>query len=105
MFILATTNYRSSGSGGFFDGDPDRIVLKGDKTSRDILIDYVKSGAEVKASPDRHLPAWRFAPLSGATVTFPTAPIACNHLADVRHLNLLPLFQDAEGFQTMRLSL
>jgi 2',3'-cyclic-nucleotide 2'-phosphodiesterase/3'-nucleotidase len=102
IFILATTNYRSSGSGGFFNGDPRQIVLKGERTSRDILIDYVNSGAAAEA---RTPPAWRFAALPGVTVTFPTTPLALRHLADVPHLNLLPLFTDAEGFQMMRLAL
>lgn len=104
-FILATTNYRSSGSGGFFNGDPSRIVVKGERTSRDILIDYVSSGAAAKVPTTPVTPAWHFAALPGATVTFPTTPLALRHLADVPHLNLSPLCIDAEGFQIMRLSL
>lgn len=105
MFILATTSYRSSGSGGFFNADEKRIVLAGHMTSRDILIDYVKSGAAAHFAAPCHTPNWHFVPQPGTTVTFQTSPRALSHLRDVPHLALSPLGQNCEGFQTLRLTL
>jgi len=105
MFILATTSYRSSGSGGFFNADERRIVLAGHSTSRDILIDYVKSGAAADFAAPHHRPGWHFAPQPGTAVTFQTSPRALGHLGDVPHLALTPLGQDSEGFLTLRLAL
>lgn len=102
MFILATNSYRSSGSGGFFAPDPQRIVLAGQKTTREVLIDYVASGAATSFAPE---PTWRFGPLADTTVTFSTTPLALSYLGDVAHLDLTPLSLGPDGFQTVRLAL
>lgn len=105
MFVLATNSYRSSGSGGFFSGAKDRIILGDQIANRDILINYVASGAVADPDAIPRMPSWTFAPLPGTSVTFQTTPLAMDHLADLPHLDLTPLALQSDGFQTMRLTL
>lgn len=105
MFILATNSYRSSGSGGFFSGAKDRIILGDQIANRDILIRYVASGAVADPDAIPRKPSWTFAPLPGTSVTFQTTPLAMDHLGDVPHLDLTPLALQSDGFQSMRLAL
>ena len=120
-FILATNSYRSSGSGGFLDADSARIVLADLKSNRDILIDYLASGANlVEGDPESgsdmpppmapgacpaNTPAWSFAACPGATALFDSAPESLRFLAEASHLNLTPLGPTPTGFQRYCLTL
>jgi 2',3'-cyclic-nucleotide 2'-phosphodiesterase/3'-nucleotidase len=40
-FVVATNSYRAAGSGGFAGAEPDRIILSGPDSNRDILLTHI----------------------------------------------------------------
>ena len=99
-FILATNSYRASGSGGFFQPDPARLVLASQRTVRDVLIEYLaRPGAEIRPAP----PVWRLCAAPGRSVLFDTAPAAIDHLDEVPDLHLQPMGLTEQGFLRLRL--
>lgn len=99
-FVLATNSYRLASCGLFSPlVDENEVVLDRDALSLDVLRRYVRVRRDV-AVP--HRPNWRFAPMPGTTVLFPTAPVAVTRPLPVpmEHAGM-----DADGFALMRLSL
>ena len=101
-FVLATNSYRAAGSGGFAGAHPDRIILTGRESNRNVLLAHI---ARLGSLPAVAPPNWRFAPMPGTTVLFDSAPAAQAQLADLAPmtadaLNLIPA-----GFRRFRLHL
>lgn len=101
-FILATNSYRAAGSGGFAGAEPDRIILSGPDSNRDILLSHI---ARHTPLPTAGPPNWRFAPIGGTTALLLTAPQATAHLPDITHMTPEPLDLTPDGFRRFRLHL
>lgn len=101
-FILATNNYRASGSGGFPGTAPDRNIDIGRDSIRDILLRHIATVGTVAAPPALE---WRFSTLPGTSVTYDTAPDAECYLSDVAQLRLEPMGPAPDGFARFRLRL
>ncbi|MCJ8140402.1 5'-nucleotidase C-terminal domain-containing protein [Falsirhodobacter halotolerans] len=96
-FVLATNSYRAGGAGGFAPRPPfwtDGAMM------RDVVADHIARHGVPPAEAD-----WRFLPMPGASVVFPTSPKADAHRHEVPGLALTSLGLDADGFLAMRLSL
>lgn len=99
-FLLATNSYRAGG--GSFPGTDRPPVATGSRPIRDLLADHIAARGIADTAP---APAWRFAPMQGATVTFDTGPNAATHIAEIAHLRPEPLGLTPQGFLRFRLSL
>ncbi|QUS34834.1 5'-nucleotidase C-terminal domain-containing protein [Falsirhodobacter algicola] len=95
--IVATSNYRANGTGGFAPRAP---FLRDVGRVQDVI------RAHAAQAPVTALrPFWRFLPMPGTSVRFETAPAALHHLAEVPHLALTPLGVGTDGFLRLRLDL
>ena len=101
-FVLATNSYRAAGSGGFAGATPDRIILSGPQSSRDVVLAYIARGAAL-AGPAP--PNWRFAAIGDTTAIFATSPAAIAHVGDLAAMGAEALDQTATGFRRFRLHL
>ena len=102
QFVLATNSYRAVGSGGFPGTGPDRIILSGHDSSRNVLLAHIaRLGTIAAADP----PNWRFGPLPGTTALFDSAPAASQHLSDLAPLHADALDLTPTGFRRFRLHL
>ena len=101
-YVLATNSYRASGSGGFPGARPDRLILSGHDSSRNVLLQHI---ARIGTLPPADPPNWSFLPLPGTTVLFDSAPAASQHLADLSPLMAEPLAMTQAGFRRFRLHL
>ncbi|WP_108500999.1 bifunctional 2',3'-cyclic-nucleotide 2'-phosphodiesterase/3'-nucleotidase [Paracoccus indicus] len=100
QFVLATNSYRLASCGLFSPlVNQNEVVLDRDALSLDVLRRYVRTRRRVDVPT---APNWRFAPMPGTTVTFPTAPVALTRPLPVP---LDHLGTDDAGFAVMRLSL
>ncbi|WP_128253334.1 bifunctional 2',3'-cyclic-nucleotide 2'-phosphodiesterase/3'-nucleotidase [Falsirhodobacter deserti] len=97
-FLVVTSDYRAGGVGGYAP----RLPFMTSKTLlRDVVAQHLRDMPPTRAEK----PFWRFMPMAGTSVTFPTSPRALSHLDEVPHLSLTPLAHDRDGFLTMRLDL
>jgi len=101
-FLVATNSFRAGGGGDFPGAEGDSVVLRGHKTSRDILLDYVQSGA---AEGLDHREIWSFVPAGKATVLFDTSPSARAHIDEIAHFAPELLGDLDSGFTRFRLTL
>lgn len=105
-FILATNNYRGSGSGGYAPVDSSRAVLAEQTANRDVLIAHLQRRFGTDPTPPPAQPAgWRFRPMPGTSVLFDTSPLAEAYLKDAAPLSLQPVSRTPDGFLRLRLSL
>lgn len=102
QFVLATNSYRAVGSGRFPGTGPDRLILSGHDSSRNVLLAHIARLGTIDAAGP---PNWRFAPLPGTTVLFDSAPAASQHLADLAPLRAEALDLTPTGFRRFRLHL
>jgi 2',3'-cyclic-nucleotide 2'-phosphodiesterase/3'-nucleotidase len=105
-FILATNNYRGSGSGGYAPVDSAGTVLAERVANRDVLIAHLQHsfGSDGTPPPPRTA-GWRFRPMPGTSVLFDTSPLARACLDDAAPLPLTPLGRTPDGFLRLRLDL
>ena len=101
-FVVATNSYRAAGSGGFAGAAPDRVILSGPDSNRDILLAHIARNTPL---PPAGPPNWHFAPISGTTVLLHTSPDATGHLPDLVTLAPEPLNLTPDGFRRFRLHL
>ena len=101
-FVLATNSYRAAGSGGFAGATPDRTILAGPASSRDVLLAYF---ARTDPVGDSSPPNWRFLPIGGTSAIFETAPQAESFLAELGAMAAEPLDLTPHGFRRFRLHL
>ncbi len=101
-FVLATNSYRAAGSGGFAGATPDRTILSGPETSRELLQAHI---ARHPMIPDAGPPNWRFAPMPGTTALIYSAPAAEAQLSDLAHHHPEALDLTPDGFRRFRLHL
>ncbi|TMM52892.1 5'-nucleotidase C-terminal domain-containing protein [Sulfitobacter sabulilitoris] len=101
-FLVATTQFRAAGGGGYHVFDDDALMIRGQTTLRDALVAYLRT-------PDcaavRGAPPWRFKPGLGVQAVLHTHPDAITHLADIADLAPTPLGKTEDGFLRLRLSL
>ena len=72
-FVLATNSYRAGGSGGFAGAVPERIILSGPESNRDILLAHIAALGHLPTATPAN---WHFDPLPGTTVLFESAAAA-----------------------------
>nr|WP_282569283.1 bifunctional 2',3'-cyclic-nucleotide 2'-phosphodiesterase/3'-nucleotidase [Aliiroseovarius sp. S1339] len=72
-FLLATSDYRACGGGGYPIAPADQIVATPPLAIRDVLKAYVQQTGLIKVGAD---PIWRFADVAGASVWFKSSPNA-----------------------------
>lgn len=97
--ILALTDYRVRGGGGFPAPAGGRLLPTGTNV-RLAVSRLVAAGAAVEP-----FPSFEFAPVPGAWAVFRTGPGAVRHLGSVGRLGLERIGRDAEGFAAYRLPL
>ena len=102
QFLIATNNYRASGSGPYpmlSDGD---IVPTPAPQIRDALTDHIRQGPPLEA---RHRTGWALSAIPGASVQLQTGPGLRRHPQDMAALGAEDLGCDADGFLQLRLPL
>jgi 2',3'-cyclic-nucleotide 2'-phosphodiesterase/3'-nucleotidase len=99
-FIVATNNYRAGGGGNFPGIDSKVIVFVGPDTNRDVIVRYIVEQRTINPKADGN---WSLAPVTGASVIFPSGPKAKSHLADVKGIEFVGPGQD--GFDNYRIKL
>ncbi len=101
-FVLATNSYRAGGSGGFAGATPERIILSGPESNRDILLAHI---AALGCLPATNAPNWRFISQPGTTAIFESAPAASAFVDDFAGQRADPLGIGPNGFRRFRLHL
>ncbi len=102
-FLLATSDFRVRGGGGFPVIDPARIVPVTPISIRDLLRHYIEQNQRISVDP---VPNWRFVPVDGASVCFASAPAARGAMPDASVLVLRDMEElDARGFARFELML
>lgn len=99
-FVLATNDYRASGSGDFPGCRPENRVDVGSARVQDVILDHIARGP-VTAGIRR---AWCFAPLPGATALVTASPGALDVVADTG-LDLTDAGPAPGGLRYLRLAL
>ncbi|MEO6299266.1 MAG: bifunctional 2',3'-cyclic-nucleotide 2'-phosphodiesterase/3'-nucleotidase [Paracoccaceae bacterium] len=101
-FVLATNSYRASGSNGFAGASPDRVILSGPESNRDILLAYI---AEHHGVPPLGPANWHFTAMPGTTALFESAPDAEARVGHFAMRRVEALEVAANGFRRFRLHL
>lgn len=102
-FLLATSDFRIRGGGGFPIIDPARIVPVKPISIRELVRQHIEDHDSIAFPPALQ---WRFAPTPGASVVFPSAPIAQDFLVDLQGLNMRCTEEtDRQGFALYELML
>ncbi|MEO0916829.1 MAG: bifunctional 2',3'-cyclic-nucleotide 2'-phosphodiesterase/3'-nucleotidase, partial [Pseudomonadota bacterium] len=101
-FIVATNDYRASGSGSYPGADAGNVVFAAPVAHREMLTKFVQ-----ETEDDRVLatPSWCFVPMPGTSVLFNTTPRALTDRERMDRMNVTPVAQDASGFLTCRAEL
>lgn len=84
-FLLATSDFRVRGGGGFPIIDPDRIVPVKPISIRDLLRHHIEDYENVDIAPVLN---WSFVPVDGASVQFPSSPDAATFIEGLPGLNV-----------------
>ncbi len=102
-FLLATSDFRVRGGGGFPIIDPARIVPVKPISIRDLVRHHIEECGNIDLEQGLQ---WRFAPMRGTSVSFPSSPEARKYLDEVPMLNIqLQQEQTAQGFSLYELML
>lgn len=101
-FMLATTQFRAAGGGGYTPTPPAQVVTSGYHALHDALVDVLDTATR---DPWEDRPAWRFAPLDCVEAVLLTHPDAIGHLRDISHLLPMPLGTTSDGFIQLRITL
>lgn len=102
-FLLATSDFRIRGGGGFPTINPERIVPVKPMSIRDLVRHYIQDVERVELVEK---PQWSFVPVDGASVQFPSAPNAAACLNEASWLNIRAMDEkDSHGFAQFELML
>jgi len=104
MFVVALNSYRAGGGGGFVALKKAEPLAIPPLSIRDIICDYLSStfAADPLATS---LPAWRFKPMPGTSVTMQTGPGASAHLDELANRQVTVSGPGADGFLRLTLPL
>ena len=101
-FILATSTYRATGSGGYVQpGTANTVTSNGDSVRR-IVEQYITQHSPLNL-PVR--PNWSFAPLSATQAEFTTGPSARDCISELGDINGRFVGVDDDGFGRVRITL
>ncbi len=103
-FVVALNSYRAGGGGGFVAVKEAESLPISPLSIRDIICDYL-SGALASDPLATSLPAWRFKPMPGTSVTVQTGPGASAHLDELANRNVTVNGPGADGFLRLTLPL
>lgn len=96
VFVVAINSYRAFGGGGFESVPPEDMLYVSTEKTRDILVEYLRTCGTVDDTAPR---CWDFAPITGASALFRSAPTARHHMPEgVSHVGC-----DPSGFDLYRL--
>ena len=98
-FILATSDYRAGGGGGFPVAGTEALLIEGPDHMLDVVCDYAQQDWDASAGE-----LWRFASL-GREVVYRTSPAAAAHLEEIADFHPRALGHDARGFLKVAVSL
>lgn len=102
LFLIATNNYRASGSGPYPALTDRDLVLGAVQQVRDALTDHIRRGPPIDA---RRGTGWALRAVSGASVRIQTGPGLRRHPWEMRALHAEDLGCDTKGFLRLRLPL
>ena len=102
LFILATTQFRATGGGGYPATPLSEIVCRISTPLQDTMINIL-TGSE--AEPWQTIPPWRFAPLGGLKAVILTHPDAIECMTDIAHLQPELESSTPEGFIRLSITL
>ena len=95
-FLLATSDFRARGGGGFPVAPADRIMPTPPIAIRDVLKAFVERNEVIEVSP---APIWRFANVPGASIMFKSSPRAATAVQKYPWLSIdCVTARDAKGF-------
>ena len=97
VFVVAINSYRAFGGGGFENVPAEDMLYISNEKTRDILVEYLRAQGTVDDTAPR---CWDFAPITGASALFRSAPAARRHMPQgVSHVG-----NDPSGFDLYRLT-
>lgn len=102
QFVLATTQFRVAGGGGYVPISASRIITTSDQPVQDALIDTLNTP---NVDPWSTQSPWRFAALGGTQAVLLTHPSALECLDDISHLQPQQAGTTPEGFIRLRVTL
>lgn len=97
-FVLATSDYRAGGGGGFSKKGNSTLLVDGPELTIDVLSEFV--GQDWEPEPV----SWRFAEL-GSQVIYRTSPSAVDHLDMISAHDPTPLGVDNDGFMQVQVTI
>ena len=100
--LIVTNDYRASGGGHFAGCSPERVVFETAKSTRDVLVDFLKTTGAFQHAPRA---GWGFTPMPGTTAVFDSAPAAARHVDTVAGRRIEGLGASDNGFDRFRLHL
>ncbi|WP_424942436.1 bifunctional 2',3'-cyclic-nucleotide 2'-phosphodiesterase/3'-nucleotidase [Aliiroseovarius crassostreae] len=102
-FLLATSDFRVRGGGGFPTIAADRIVPVTPMSIRDLVRHHIEQHEHIDLTPELQ---WRFAPVDGASVVFASSPAARQYSETIDGLNVRDMNEeDLRGFAMFELML
>lgn len=99
-FIVATNNFRASGTGTFPQGSAPEVPLSQRMIAWDVLQEEAQRHAQLHPRPSE---VWRFAQLPGTSAWFDTSPRAHGRLSEAPGLRLAEQGVTSDGFLRIRL--
>ncbi|KIN74029.1 5'-nucleotidase C-terminal domain-containing protein [Sulfitobacter guttiformis] len=106
-FILATSQFRATGGGGYTATPRARIVCRVATSLDQSIIQILNTPDTILSEyiPSLSADCWRFAPLGGREATILTHPDALGSIQDIAHLKPKRLGDTAEGFILLSITL
>lgn len=101
-FLMAVNNYRAFGGGPYPEFPVSRLVHASRTAIRDLLADYIRTGAHGQLDPRG---AWSFVPMPNTSVQIFTGPGLRVHSDDLAALGLTDLGLSRQGFLRLRMPL
>ena len=100
-FVLATSHFRASGSGGFLSASAAEVVHRSKTSLESALIDALQSSGP---SYWQHQSPWRLSCSTPTKAVLETSPYALAHLDEIAHLSPKPLGRASSGFARIRVT-
>lgn len=102
-FLLATSDFRVRGGGGFPAIAANRIVPVAPMSIRDLVRHHIERCEHIDLTPELQ---WQFAPVAGASVVFASSPLARQHVDTLEDLVVRDMKEDdLRGFSMFELML
>lgn len=102
-FVLATNNYRVSGSGPFAAIRPEQVIHADTRQLREVVADYIRVGHDPSEGPPQG--PWRFCPMPGTEVVFDTGAGLRRYPEEIMRIGALDLGDTQEGFARLAMPL